>query len=125
MSIQDEIDAERRASMIFDRFLADHGNDLRAVAHWGDGEGGWLIAKLKAAVGIEDRVPTRYTAKAAISRSLSKRVFERDAYRCRHCDSHVDLTCDHVIPESAGGETTAENLQTLCRPCNSRKGVRQ
>ena len=33
-----------------------------------------------------------------------------------------DLTLDHIIPESHGGHTTAENLQTLCRSCNSHKG---
>lgn len=63
-------------------------------------------------------------AKAKISRSLSKRVFERDAYRCVTCGGHHDLTCDHIIPESKGGPTEFDNLQTMCRPCNSRKGVK-
>lgn len=63
--------------------------------------------------------------KAKISRSLSKRVFERDAYRCVTCGSYLDLTCDHIIPESQGGPTVFENLQTMCRPCNSRKGTKQ
>lgn len=31
-------------------------------------------------------------------------------------------TVDHVIPRSAGGETTMENLVTACSPCNSKKG---
>jgi 5-methylcytosine-specific restriction endonuclease McrA len=62
--------------------------------------------------------------KAKISRRLSKQVFERDAYRCVTCRSHIDLTCDHIIPESLGGPTNLENLQTMCRPCNSSKGAR-
>lgn len=62
--------------------------------------------------------------KSAIPRRLSKLVFERDAYRCKHCGGHIDLSCDHIIPESKGGPTTFANLQTLCRPCNSAKGAR-
>ena len=30
----------------------------------------------------------------------------------------------HIIPWSLGGEDTMENLQTMCRSCNSRKGNR-
>lgn len=62
--------------------------------------------------------------KSVIPRRLAKSVFERDAYRCKHCDGHIDLACDHIIPESKGGLTVFENLQTLCRPCNSRKGTK-
>ena len=53
-------------------------------------------------------------------------VFERDGYRCRHCGSgpFSDLTIDHVFPRSRGGSDEAENLQTLCRSCNSKKGAR-
>ena len=31
---------------------------------------------------------------------------------------------DAIHPYSLGGEDTFDNLQTLCRPCNSRKGAR-
>lgn len=67
---------------------------------------------------------SKYFKKAVIPRALAKSVFERDAYRCVHCSGHMDLTCDHVIPESKGGATILQNLQTLCRPCNSKKGDR-
>jgi len=61
--------------------------------------------------------------KVKISRTLSRKVFERDLYRCVTCGTHLDLSCDHIVPESKGGPTTFENLQTMCRPCNSRKGA--
>ena len=53
-----------------------------------------------------------------------QRVFERDAYRCRMCDGHRNLTIDHIMPRSAGGSDDDGNLQTLCRPCNSKKGAK-
>lgn len=62
--------------------------------------------------------------KKRIGRLLRRRVFERDAYRCKHCNGWIDLCADHIIPESKGGATTYENLQTLCRSCNSRKGTK-
>jgi 5-methylcytosine-specific restriction endonuclease McrA len=68
-------------------------------------------------------LPLQKKLKASIPNSLRTAVFERDAYRCKHCDSHIDLTADHIVPESKGGETTLENLQTLCRSCNCKKGV--
>lgn len=63
--------------------------------------------------------------KQPISQSIRKRVFERDAYRCVKCGSHLDLCVDHIIPESKGGPSTMENYQTLCRPCNTAKGNRE
>jgi HNH endonuclease len=51
-------------------------------------------------------------------------VFERDGYRCVQCGATEDLTIDHIYPRSLGGGHTEDNLQTLCRPCNCRKGAR-
>lgn len=68
--------------------------------------------------------PAQPRLKAGIPAALRTAVFERDLYRCRHCTTHLDLTADHIVPESQGGPTVLDNLQTLCRPCNSRKGTR-
>lgn len=51
-------------------------------------------------------------------------VYERDGFQCLTCGSQESLTLDHVHPFSLGGTDTLDNLQTLCRPCNSRKGAR-
>lgn len=51
-------------------------------------------------------------------------VFERDGWKCVHFASPDDLTADHIIPVIQGGRTDPDNLQTLCRPCNSSKGSR-
>lgn len=51
-------------------------------------------------------------------------VFQRDGHQCRHCSAKSPLTIDHIIPQSKGGSDEICNLQTLCRSCNSKKGVR-
>lgn len=33
----------------------------------------------------------------------------------------TDLTVDHIVPKAAGGTNDPDNLQVLCRGCNSRK----
>ena len=40
---------------------------------------------------------------------------------CTNCNSTKELTIDHIIPVSLGGCTTWDNLQILCRSCNSSK----
>lgn len=66
----------------------------------------------------------RKPTKRVIPQNLRWSVFERDQFRCVTCGTHLQLRCDHIIPESKGGPLTLDNLQTLCAPCNSRKGNR-
>lgn len=62
------------------------------------------------------------------SRALSrKNIMMRDKYTCQYCHkvfNSAELTLDHVIPRSRGGETSWENLVASCNPCNNRKGNR-
>ena len=43
---------------------------------------------------------------------------------CLRCLKPNKLTPDHVIPLSRGGSNRIQNIQPLCGPCNSRKGVK-
>jgi 5-methylcytosine-specific restriction endonuclease McrA len=58
---------------------------------------------------------------------LRFRVLRRDSFTCCACgrsparEIGVTLEADHVLAWSRGGETTLENLQTLCDRCNSGK----
>lgn len=49
-------------------------------------------------------------------------VFLRDRFACQYCGDRDDLTFDHLVPRSRGGQTTWENVVTACSHCNLRKG---
>lgn len=44
-------------------------------------------------------------------------------YCCLACGKKGKLTIDHVIPLSEGGINSIDNIQPLCKSCNSRKGA--
>lgn len=56
-----------------------------------------------------------------------KNVFARDSHTCQYCGENKpthQLSLDHVVPRSHGGQTTWENIVCCCIRCNSRKGGR-
>ena len=55
--------------------------------------------------------------------AVRREVYAADGYRCVKCGAGQDLSIDHRIPRALGGSDDRENLQTMCRPCNRRKGV--
>ena len=66
-----------------------------------------------------------------IPKSLQRAAYQRDSYTCVQCglegrgETHEEkvkgFAIDHVIPHAAGGSSEWENLQILCRKCNSSK----
>lgn len=44
---------------------------------------------------------------------------------CVACGATDDLAVDHIVAVANGGVDTIDNLQMLCRGCNSSKGARQ
>ena len=49
-------------------------------------------------------------------------VFLRDKFSCQYCGSGEELTFDHLLPRSKGGETHWDNVVTACSTCNVKKG---
>jgi len=78
-------------------------------------------SKKRTAVVPDNRpaVQSRY-----IPEDMKRFVMRRDNYQCRSCGSELYPEIDHIIPFSLGGPTHPDNLQVLCRGCNSQKRAR-
>lgn len=71
--------------------------------------------------GFEYQVRERSRA-FVLPSALRWEIWERDDFRCLRCGARRDLTVDHIFPWQSGGDKyDQENLQTLCRSCNSLK----
>lgn len=70
----------------------------------------------------------RYRRVPRATRSVTRRgIMTRDQNTCQYCGLQFpvgDLTLDHVIPRSKGGDSTWENLVAACKPCNNHKADR-
>jgi len=55
-------------------------------------------------------------------------MYVRDQFVCQYCGKKISdktqLTRDHVIPRSYGGDTSWKNCVTCCKKCNLNKGGR-
>ena len=70
-------------------------------------------------------------ARESISTGIKKEVYLRDSYTCVLCGvvgegtTHPEkikgFEIDHINPHAAGGDSSIENLQVLCRKCNNSK----
>lgn len=87
-------------------FIREHATDAD-LAWWGDSR------------DPPPRQPGK--SKAKIKTALRLQVYERDGFKCVYCNSRKNLSLDHVTAESKGGATTAGNLVTACKSCNSKK----
>jgi 5-methylcytosine-specific restriction endonuclease McrA len=85
------------------------------------------------AVSFEIQVPRvirllRYDRVPRTSLRFNRRnLFARDGHCCQYCGRSFpihQLSVDHVIPRSRGGDTTWDNVVSACTTCNTRKGGR-
>ncbi len=56
-----------------------------------------------------------------------RNIFARDSNRCQYCGKRFptsELSLDHVLPRSRGGQATWDNIVCACVKCNVRKGGR-
>ena len=106
---------------------------LQAFVEWVDTDDGTVteqekcedkptVSDVKAEPEKTD-IRTRTTSRD-INLRLRFRVMQRDNFKCCMCgaspakDPAVVLHIDHIVPWAKGGETTFDNLQTLCSKCN-------
>ena len=82
-----------------------------------------LALRLPAVVRL-NRYVRRKTPLVKFSR---QNLYFRDRGTCQYCGVSFDfkeLTYDHVVPRSRGGQTEWTNVVTCCGVCNLRKGGR-
>ena len=61
-------------------------------------------------------------SKGVVAASEWKALVDKYDHLCLCCKKdHVVLTMDHIIPLSKGGLHLIDNIQPLCKSCNSRK----
>lgn len=65
--------------------------------------------------------PSVKPKRSKISKTLRESIFLRDGYKCLFCGSTEGLEIDHIKPVSVGGDNAADNLRTLCGPCNGKR----
>ena len=61
-----------------------------------------------------------------LSSSEAKRLWRRKIkqrwdYECAYCGSEKDLTIDHIVPRSKGGNDFTKNVVCCCHDCNQSK----
>ncbi len=77
--------------------------------------------------GIYEYILTRkerFLSIRAFTDKQKRESYERQWWICPACSGHFEIQemeADHITPWHAGGRTTAENCQMLCRNCNRMK----
>ena len=114
--------------------IADMVNDclekIRAEkGHWGSMWCGLGSVAYRAFdLGIIDEQEAKKLTRSArkrdvISVDVRERVIERDGSKCLKCGRGDSLQIDHILPVRFGGKNNYDNLQTLCKSCNTAKGI--
>jgi hypothetical protein len=79
-------------------------------------------------VAPEIIVLSRYADTPSHKVPFSRRaIYKRDRFTCCYCGSQpgpAELTIDHVVPKSRGGQSSWVNCVLACVDCNKRKAAR-
>lgn len=78
---------------------------------------------------VMKHVPVNYRSK--IYKPLRRSVWNKrndgklqgQCYVCAKCIHYDDFECGHIVSVFCGGDTTVDNLEPICRRCNSDMGI--
>ena len=102
------------------------GSYIRKFGQWSNALKQFVtyIDENKTGYALENSIKAVHKTRRDINLRMRFIVMKRDHFKCCVCgaspakDPSVVLHIDHIIPWVKGGETTIENLQTLCSKCN-------
>lgn len=80
--------------------------------------------KMYAIRGWHKRRARFRSVKSDLTNEQWHNILDQYNNKCVCCGISGDLTIDHIVPISCGGEDTKENIQPLCQSCNSSKGCK-
>ncbi len=83
---------------------------------------GWEAACRAINASEIDRL--RYELQANRDEIIRSLMVSGIPFKCNECNAKSEITLDHIIPLAHGGDNGLDNLQFLCRRCNSKKGKR-
>ena len=96
-----------------------HGNFAKKTVHR-------LMKKSSTLRSTLKRRSKEYEVQFEISLTEVRELLHKSyGKKCNYCSSILlinNMVCDHIIPLSLGGSSTPNNLQMICRRCNTRKG---
>lgn len=121
---------EKKAHEAVKFFARENKVLLSVISSWGDGRCGHIAELLCDELGItKDSTPSEpdgceSNSRPDISKAKRYAVLDEFGNKCLCCGSYDDICIDHIVPLSLGGLNRADNMQPLCRRCNSSKGVK-
>lgn len=83
--------------------------------------GGQIVSAPRIVVNRYNKIPRR---EVQFNR---RNLWRRDNWTCQYCGRKPpddEITVDHVVPKSQGGQTTFTNCVLACMDCNKRKDNR-
>lgn len=102
------------------------GKPILSIYNQGYDAGMKATLQVKAQRQADQVWRKRYKKNKWVRSHISQRkrdaVFKRDGFTCHYCNEFAkDLTLDHIVPVSKGGNNAFDNLITACRKCNAMK----
>ena len=96
-----------------------HGTHARRIFHR-------LMKKSSTLRSTLKRRSKEYEVVFKISLPTIRNILLRHyAKPCIYCNDILDVSnmvCDHIVPLSSGGPSISNNLEMICKRCNTRKG---
>ena len=112
---------ETATLMVKEQVIWSLGDTVTTIRGGYDRSGRRSRLELPSIVACDGRV-TGGAFTPALTNTL---LFARDQQVCLYCGNRFavrELSRDHVVPSSRGGEDVWTNCVTACRRCNNRKG---